>query len=97
MAFANFDASQEAVNNFHTSSIRTSESIEFFTSNFGPFMCSALSLSIMMCGTLSDALLDKIVEISLGFVGTFEGFEIDGSLLVETDGGIYVKIRLFPS
>jgi len=36
--------------------------------------------------------LDEIVEISLCFVGTFDGFEIDGSLLVETDGGICVKI-----
>jgi len=56
----------------------------------------ALSHSIMMCGTVSDALLDEIVEISLGFVGTFDVFEIDDSLLVATDSDICVKIRLFP-
>lgn len=53
-------------------------------------MCFALSFSLMICGTLSDALLDEIVEFALGFVGTFDGFEIDDSLLVATG---FFKIR----
>jgi hypothetical protein len=53
-------------------------------------MSFALSISLLTCRSLSDALLDEIVELALGFAGTFDSFEIDDSLLVTTG---FFKIR----
>jgi hypothetical protein len=53
-------------------------------------MSFALSISLLTCRSLSDALLDEIVELALGFAATFDGFEIDDSLLVATG---FFKIR----
>lgn len=45
-------------------------------------MCFALSFSLLACRPLSDALLAEIVELTIGFAGNFDSFEIDDSLLV---------------